>query len=190
MSAPRRGGAAIRRGGRIVGPDGRVTTWSMAEGTRGRRWRWSMSDRRGLVEVHTVELNPDGRFARLESATAAGLLTLHREPDGSLHGNRVGERGVDHLTFAAPAPEVVVVGSGPLAVAIASAGSPAEAAAAGCLAVSDDLDVSAVAVSVRRSTGGDVELRIGRGELRATLDADGLPVDGAGSSTSWGLERD
>jgi len=185
----------VRRGGQLTEPDGRVVTWSMAEGSRGRRWRWSVVDRRGvLVSAHTVELDPDGRFASLESAAAGGLLTLHREADGngswSLHGNRIAERGIDHLTVPAPAPEVVLVGSGAIAAAIASRGLAEDARTADVVEVGDDLGVRIAEASIRRPGAGSVEIRTGVGVRRVSLDDDGLPARDDPSSTSWPLERE
>ena len=190
MSGPVRRGGAVRRGGRLVDPDGRVVTWSMAEGARGRRWRWSVVDPQGaFVAAHTVELDADGRFARLESAAAGGLLSVHREADGSLHGNRVVERGIDHLTLPAPAPGAAVVGFGPIGAAIASAGMPAGGAAVDVVEVGDDLGVRVVEASARRIATGTLELRIGSGVRRVRLDDAGLPAADDGPSTSWPLER-
>lgn len=181
----------VRRGGRLVEPDGRVVTWSMAEGTRGRRWRWTVVDERGaLVAAHTVELDRDGRFARLESAAAGGLLALHRETDASLHGNRVAGHGVGHLTVPAPASDVIVVGSGPIGLAIASAAMPPDGGVIDVVEVGDDLDVAVVEASVRRAGDGSIELRTGLGARRVRLGVDGLPSDDGGASTSWPLELD
>jgi hypothetical protein len=41
-----------------------------------------------------LETDPEGRFAHLEASTAAGLITLHPEPDRTLHGNLVSTDGV------------------------------------------------------------------------------------------------
>ncbi|MCI0583706.1 MAG: hypothetical protein L0227_12605 [Chloroflexi bacterium] len=195
MSEAVRDGGPVRRGGRITEPDGRVITWSMAEGSRGRRWRWSVVDRRGvLIAAHTVELDPDGRFASAESAAAGGIMTLHREADGSgswsLHGNRVAERGIDHLTVPAPAPEVVVVGSGPIAAAIASRGLAKDARTADVVEVGDDLGVRIAEASIRRPGADIVEVRTGIVVRRVSLDDDGLPALDEPSSTSWPLERE
>jgi len=180
----------VRRGGRIVEPDGRVVAWSMAEGARGRRWRWSVVDRRGaFVAAHTVELDPDGRVVRLESAAAGSLLSLHREADGSVHGNRVVELGIDHLTLPAPAPDAVVVGSGPIGAAIASATLTAGGVPIDVVEVGDDLGVRVVSASVRRLANGTFELRTVTGIRRARLDDAGLPAADEGPSTSWPLER-
>lgn len=192
----------VRRGGRLVDDAGRATTWSMAEGSRGRRWRWTVVDRRGtLVASHTLELDPGGRFSHLESAIAAGLLSLHREADGSLHGNRLSERGVDHLHVPAPAPRLVLVGSGPIGLAVLAAGLRGETAdeggdAAGVgpleldiVEVADDLGVRLAEARIRSDDNGRVEVRLDHASRRATLDANGLPLDDGPSTTSWPLER-
>jgi len=66
-----------------------TVTWTVAEGRRGRRWREAVAHGDGLVHSLLLETGPDGRFSHLELTTLAGLLTLHPEPDGTLHGNRV-----------------------------------------------------------------------------------------------------
>jgi hypothetical protein len=92
--------AWLRRAGRGQNPDGSEVTWSLAEGERGRRWRWTVSDDGALRHVALVEIDRDGRFVRLELASPAGLLILHPEPDGdSIHGNVVTVDGVQPLSF-------------------------------------------------------------------------------------------
>jgi hypothetical protein len=92
--------AWLRRGGSGRQPDGSHVTWSLAEGERGRRWRWTVSDGGRLRHVALVEIDPTGRFARLELASSAGILTLHPEPDRrSIHGNVVAADGVRPLSF-------------------------------------------------------------------------------------------
>jgi len=181
----------LRRGGVLVDEAGRTSTWSVAEGSRGRRWRWTIVDERGsLVATHVLELDPAGAFSRLESAGAAGLLTLHREADGSVHGHRVGERGVDHLNIPAPAPEVVLVGSGAVGLAAIGGALPGDGPAPlEVIEVSDDLGVETADVRIRRLPGGRIEIRTSRANRSASLGDDGLPV-GAARSTSWPLERD
>ena len=89
--------------------DGATVTWSVAEGRRGRRWREAVT-RDGIV-VHSLllELDRDGRFAHLELTTLAGLLTLHPEADGTLHGNAVTASGVTHVRLPWEPDEVIVV---------------------------------------------------------------------------------
>ena len=89
-----------------------MVTWTVAEGRRGRRWRETVATGEGIRSSLLLELDPDGRFSHLELATAAGLLTLHPEGDGTLHGNRVSGEGVDHLRSPwDPATVVRVEGS-------------------------------------------------------------------------------
>jgi hypothetical protein len=89
----------LRRAGAGETPDGRHVTWSVAEGRRGRRWREVLATPggRSIESSLLLELDPDGRFSHLELSTAAGLLTLHPEGDGTLHGNAVTSRGIEHV---------------------------------------------------------------------------------------------
>ena len=90
----------VRRAGVATQADGSEVVWSVADGRRGRRWR-AVTRRDGMVASSLLlEVDPDGRPARLELATAAGLLTLHPEPSGLLHGNAVTTGGVRHVTMA------------------------------------------------------------------------------------------
>jgi hypothetical protein len=181
----------LRRGGRLVDEHGAVITWSVAEGGRGRRWRWSATDPRGrFIAAHTLELDPEGRFAGLESAAGTGLLTLHRESDGSLHGNRVTSRGIDHLVIPAPAPPLVILGSGPLGLgALAAAGHLTADARIDLVEILDDLGVRVAGCRVERPDDRTWELRSDRAAWRVRLDDDGLPAGGgAGTSESWPLE--
>jgi hypothetical protein len=91
--------AAVRRAGRATLPDGRAIIWSVADGRRGRRWRAETIRDDRLESSLLLEVGVDGRPARLELATPAGLLTLHPEATGALHGNAVTGGGVRHLTF-------------------------------------------------------------------------------------------
>jgi len=103
MTVERSGGsrAWLRRAGRLDGGGGETILWSVAEGRRGRRWRsLRLKAGAGVVADLLLELDPAGRWARLELATAAGILTLHPEPDErSVHGNVVTEGGVVPLAL-------------------------------------------------------------------------------------------
>jgi hypothetical protein len=87
--------AWLRRAGRGRLQDGADVTWSVAEGSRGRRWRWTVAADGALRSSALAELDDRGLFARLELVTAVGMLTFHPEPDGgSAHGNVVSADGV------------------------------------------------------------------------------------------------
>jgi hypothetical protein len=87
----------LRRAGQGRADDGSIVTWTLAEGRRGRRWREVVATGEGIRSSLLLELDPEGRFSHLELSTAAGLLTLHPEGDGTLHGNAVVAGGVRHV---------------------------------------------------------------------------------------------
>lgn len=81
----------LRLAGRGRLPNGDLIAWSVAEGARGRRWRWVHTIQQAALGVSgLVELTSDGRFSRLELAASGGLLTFHPVEDGrTAHGNIV-----------------------------------------------------------------------------------------------------
>lgn len=89
----------LRRAGHGRLADGRLVTWSVAEGARGRRWRWIIATGEGTLEhAGLIELDGSGRFGRLELETAVGMLTLHPADDGAAaHGNVVRTDRVDPI---------------------------------------------------------------------------------------------
>jgi len=92
----------LRLAGRGRLEDGGLVVWSVAEGARGRRWRWSVVDTGIVRHIGLVELDSDGRFGRLELASSDGLLTLHPSADRrEYHGNVVAVAGVRPLAFPA-----------------------------------------------------------------------------------------
>ena len=86
--------AWLRVAGRGRLGDGGIVVWSVAEGERGRRWRWSIDDVGVVRHAGLLELDSDGHLVRLELSGSSGLLTLHPEADGSIHGNVVNDDGV------------------------------------------------------------------------------------------------
>ncbi len=99
----------VRRAGHGLSPDGTSVNWSIAEGRRGRRWREVRARDGGVISSLLLETEPDGRFSHLELSTAAGLLTLHPEGDGALHGNSIGPDGIRHVTGLPWAPDGMVL---------------------------------------------------------------------------------
>jgi hypothetical protein len=100
--------------------DGATVTWTVADGSRGRRWREVVAAGNGVQHALLLETSPDGRFSHLELARAGGLWTFHPEGDGSLHGNAV-ERDVPevrHVAGWAFAPDdLMLVEGSPLSAA-------------------------------------------------------------------------
>jgi hypothetical protein len=119
--------APLRRAGRLDGGAGETILWSVAEGRRGRRWRSLRLDAEGRVASDLLlEVDPAGRWTRLELATAAGLLTLHPEPDGgSVHGNLVAPAGMRHLALRWGSGHRLLVVGEPVAAAALATGAPA-----------------------------------------------------------------
>jgi hypothetical protein len=170
--------------------DGSQLTWSVADGTRGRRWRGIAIARGAVSHVVLLEVDLAGRPSRLELTTPAGLLTLHPSAIGlEIHGNVVtttGE-GVRPLAFAwGPEHELEVVGR-PLATAVGLhrrrerilAGASEEVEV---LTVSPALDV----IAARRRVVRLSETRWRVGTIELAIDADGLPLGGL----RWPLEPD
>jgi hypothetical protein len=156
----------LRRAGHGRALDGATVTWSVAEGRRGRRWREVVATGEGIRSSLLLELDPDGRFSHLELSTAAGLLTLHPEGDGTLHGNRVTADGVYHLRRPWDPSTMVVVEGSTVCVAAASRGGPAH----GWLRIRGDLGLEPASDPIDA----------------VAVDPDGLPVlDGGGT---WPLE--
>jgi hypothetical protein len=157
--------AWLRRGGSGHNPDASEVTWSLAEGERGRRWRWTVIDDGALRHVALVEVDRAGTFARLELASPAGLLILHPESDGrSIHGNVVTTDGVRPLSFDWSAGAALAIAGDAFGTAILLAG-----AARSTLVVGPSLDVV---------FGGD----------DAALDRDGRGVPVLVDAREWPLE--
>ena len=91
------GAGLVRRAGSGRTAAGDRVWWSVAEGRRGRRWREAIVGPGGLRHSLLLETAPDGGFSHLELSTPAGLLTLHPEPDGTLHGNVIETGGIRHV---------------------------------------------------------------------------------------------
>jgi hypothetical protein len=186
----------VRRAGtgRLAG--GRRLTWTVADGTRGRRWRAITTSADGrLVSSLLLETAPDGSVLKLELASPAGLLTLHPEPgQGVLHGNVVRKSGVEHVTQPWSAGHVLVVGASPLTGAVAAAAlagrvGPGEGSSVPAVEVGEDL-------SIRRATWRAARVGEHRWRLLAAdrgpaltveVDADGVPA-GLEDAQGWPLE--
>src|SRR5262249_30999421 len=87
----------VRRAGAGRTAAGDRVWWSVAEGRRGRRWREAIVGPEGIRHSLLFETFPDGRFSHLELATPSGLLTLHPEGDGTLHGTAIEATGIRHV---------------------------------------------------------------------------------------------
>lgn len=154
----------VRRSGVGRDAEGATIWWSVAEGRRGRRWREARVGADGLVHSLLLETDPDGRFSHLELATPAGLLTLHPEPDRTLHGNALSDAGLDHVVGLPWDRDGLVI----------LAGSPVAAAAAVHL-LARILPGAGVSLSYP-ALRIDAGLRLERGTIEVTRTATGSYV--------------
>jgi len=184
----------VRRAGRGRLDDGSTILWSVAEGTRGRRWRAVTTLDGRMTHAVLLEATAGGRPTRLELATEAGLLTLHPADDErTAHGNVVHAGGVrpielpwspDHSFEVVDRPFPTAVMLGRLARSIAVG----EGETVRVLSVDASLVVRPGERLVRRLADRRWEvadLAAGR-ETEIELDADGIPRLAAGDD--WPLE--
>jgi hypothetical protein len=170
--------------------DGTWVTWSIAEGRRGRRWREVRSRADTVLTSLLLETDPEGRFAHLETSTSAGLITLHPEPDGTLHGNVVSTDGVTPIAGWPWSDDAIVLLEGSpicqVGAAIrlaASIGSPSTRAVP-TVFISLPLEPESRSMQVERI---DAQTWRFGASLPLTLDENSLPVLAA--SRVWALEE-
>lgn len=185
----------VRRGGVRVEP-GRRTTWSVAEGSRGRRWRTVSTDAEGRIVTCALETSPDGTFTKVEAACADRLLTLHVEADGSLHGHVVMPSGVRHLALGRISPPLVLVEGDPFVAAALVRGlrgsmAPGDRREVVAVLIGRELDVRAGTLAATRRTTMSWALARrgdeGADTMTVTVGVDGLPVPGP-DDAEWTLE--
>lgn len=183
----------LRRAGTFRLLDSALVTWTVADGSRGRRWRASSTVDGVLTHALLIEVDPAGRVARLELTTPAGLLTLHPDSAGTtLHGNIVTLGGVQPVTFDWGPDHALSVDGRPIADAV-TAHRLTETTRVG-----ERRKVSVVAISpdlaLRESTFvfEPVRYRIWRigdeaGDRMLRLDDRGIPA-GFADASDWSLE--
>lgn len=180
----------VRRAGRGDDASGALVVWSVAEGRRGRRWREVRSTAGGpLLSSLLLETDPDGRVNHTEFGTAAGLLTLHPESDGTLHGNVVTGAGVEHVAGLRWSPDAVLLVEGST-VAAAAAGyalrstiAVGESASRPAVFVDLWLGVQSADVTIDR-IGEDAWQFGSTGDI--AIDGDGLPL--LAGARIWSVE--
>ncbi len=186
MSAPRRI-AAHERDSRS-----RDVVWTAADGRNGRRWRELAVDAAGHARSLLLETDGQGAWQRLEISGADGLLTLHPEGDGSIHGNIASRTGVRHISLGKLKPPRVDV-AGSLVVEAALCWSLARQMRLGesrvlqVASVSEPVSVSLAELTIERRTTATWELRDGDRRRLVELDETGLPVAHVGAE-HWPLE--
>lgn len=186
------GGGRVRVGGRWTVGDV-ATTWSVADGSRGRRWRATSTSPQGSL-AYALETDTAGGFLKIEAATADALLTLHREADGSLHGHVVRPAQVDHLALGA-IPSALLLVEGEILTAAAlvvGAGRRKERVADGgriaLVHVTRSLDVATTAGRIEGGEAGHWRISAAdRRIVELVVDDRGLPI--VTGALRWPLER-
>ena len=186
----------LRRAGSGRLTDGSRLVWTVAEGSRGRRWRWTHTTNAGLASVGLLELDEQGAFSRLELGSPVGLLTLHVDDSGGeVHGNVAGPAGMQHLRFLWSSDNSVLVDGEPLVAAamchrLAGRFDPRPTHEHGLLLVEPSFAVrDTLGWFTRESeTRWRIELSQAR-RFRIAIDAQGLPT-ALGDESSWPLEVD
>lgn len=185
----------LRLAGRGRLPDGSTLVWSVAEGSRGRRWRAESLNADGaVVRAVLLEVSLDGRPARLEVSSAAGLLTLHPEPDGrSAHGNVVAINGVRPLSLPWSEGHEIVVAGTPLGELVAFHGlarrvGVGEGVELAVLVVGADLAVRDERRVARRVTTSQWTIDDGVADRTIDIDERGIPV-GLDDTAEWPLDE-
>jgi hypothetical protein len=187
--------ALVRRAGtgRLI--DGAILTWSLADGRRGRRWRAVTTLDAVITHALLLEVDLDGRTARLELTTPVGLLTLHPDQDGTnLHGNVVGAQGVRHIALPWSDAHGLSVDGGPIADAatahrLAGTCGVGDSVAIGVVAIAPDLSIRAETVRFERAASGTWRIAGPTGERTMAIDPRGIPTGLAGAE-EWPLELD
>ena len=180
----------VRFGGRGQGADGASVVWSVAAGSRGQRWREVRNVGHGVASSLLLETDPAGRFSHLELSTPSGLLTLHPEADGTLHGHAIVSDGIEHVEGLGWDADGIVLLDGSTicrAVAVAAlAGSLAEGSSKGHLAAVIPPTLWLEVKPVRVERIDPTTWRFG-GDEPFSVDRRGLPELRGGEI--WPLER-
>jgi hypothetical protein len=183
--------ALLRFGGRGQGADGASLVWSVAEGSRGRRWREVRNAGHAVASSLLLETDPAGRFSHLELSTPSGLLTLHPEADGTLHGHAIVSDGVEHVEGLRWDADGIVLLEGSTVcraaaiLVLSGALEPAASKAHLAAVIPPTLWLEVTPVRVER-----IEERTWRfgGDEPLAVDRRGLPLLQGGEI--WSLERD
>ncbi len=184
----------LRRAGSARLADGGTLVWTVADGSRGRRWRGVVTVDGHITHAVLLEVASDGTVARLELTTPGGLLTLHPGSDGrTLYGNVVTSDAVRHLSFDWGDDRAIAVTGRPIADAItvhrlAGVVGVGEGSDLRMLVIGADLAITETSCRFERVTEDTWRLVGQAGERTLTIDPRGIPFGATGAE--WPLELD
>jgi hypothetical protein len=188
-------GAWARVTGRGALPGGGQLTWTVADGSRGRRWRGAATGSDGrLVHGLLLEISPGGRLERAEITAATGLLTLHPAHDGSaMHGNCARDRGVDHVALPWGPTFVLLFGASPLTAAVAAVALAArigvgEGASVPVIEVAPDLSVRHATWRMARVGAQRWRMLAAGGGPGISVEVDGRGLPLLNGGATWPME--
>jgi len=186
---------SLRRAGSTVLADGARLDWTVADGSRGRRWRAVATVDGSITHALLLEVGLDGSIARLELTTPDGLLTLHPNRDGTeLHGNGVTPSGVRHHSFPWGPDHALAVAGRPIADAVnarrlAASVEVGEGTDVPTVLIGPGLEVSETRTQFDRVTSDTWRLASPGGTRFVTIDPRGIPFDPV-AGEEWPLELD
>lgn len=172
---------------------GREVTWTIADGERGRRWREVATDAGGAVaQAITLETGHAGQWLRLEIAAPAGLLSLHPDRDGAIHGNVVTGDGVRHIALEVMEPPLLdlrdaLLGETALCRALERIVPAGQGTRLTVVRVTPSLEVATVELEVGRRSARRWELDDAEGRREVEMGDLGTPVEGE-TAVRWPLE--
>ena len=186
--------ALVRRAGRARLADGSTILWSVAEGTRGRRWRAVTTSDGHITHSLLFEATAGGGATRLELTTASGMLTLHPDAEErEVHGNVVHIGGVRPIRVPWGPDHAFEIVDRPIATAVMLARmtrsvAVGEGETVAVVSVDSGLVVRSGTRLVRRLSESRWEVAdLGAGRaLELELDGDGVPR--LGTADDWPLE--
>ena len=185
----------LRRAGSARLADGARLEWTVADGSRGRRWRAVATVDDRITHALLLEVTHDGSLGRLELTTPGGLLTLHPAGGGStLHGNAVSAAGVQHLSLGWGADHAISVAGRPIADAVtahrlAASTGVGESRDVPTVVIDPALGLTESSVRFTRVANGTWRLAGPAGERTLEVDPRGIPAVLA-DAAEWPLEHD
>jgi hypothetical protein len=170
----------------------RDVVWTVADGRHGRRWRELAVDASAAARSILLETDSQGTWLRLEMSGPDGLLTLHPESDGSIHGNIASRTGVRHVSLGKVKPPRLdvpgsLVAEAALCWALTRQVKVGERRTITVASVAEPVNVALGELTVERRTTATWELRDGDRRRLVELDEVGLPVAHVGAE-HWPLE--